>query len=272
MGPGPHASRTDREGAVEFGIDFGTTRTVVACADRGNHPVVAFQDASGDTIPWIPSIVAERDGELRFGLDALALAASGSGRVVRSFKRLLSNAGAGPEHTVRIGGTEIGLGDLVAGFVAHVRDALVTRSDARRSLSRGSLRAAVAVPANAHSAQRLITLDAFRRAGFESVAMLNEPSAAGFEYTHRHRDTLVEARRRPGVRPRRWNVRRLGRANERPAARGAGLRRNRPPGRRRLRQRPGRRDPRTGRARTERPRGCAAIGGSSSSVAPRRSR
>ncbi len=88
---------------------------------------------------------------------------------------------------------EIALGDLVAGFVTHVRDALVTRSDVRRS-AKGGLRAAVAVPANAHSAQRLITLDAFRRAGFESVAMLNEPSAAGFEYTHRHRDTLSSKR------------------------------------------------------------------------------
>jgi actin-like ATPase involved in cell morphogenesis len=52
------------------------------------------------------------------------------------------------------------------------------------------LRAAIAVPANAHGAQRLITLDAFRQAGMEVAAMLNEPSAAGFEYTHRHRDTF----------------------------------------------------------------------------------
>src|SRR5262249_13131321 len=52
------------------------------------------------------------------------------------------------------------------------------------------MRAAVAVPANALGAQRLVTLDAFRRAGFDAFAMLNEPSAAGFEYTHRHRSTL----------------------------------------------------------------------------------
>src|SRR5580693_1493691 len=57
---------------VQLGIDFGTTRTVVACADRGNHPVVCFTDASGDTVAWIPSVVAERDGELRYGLDAVA--------------------------------------------------------------------------------------------------------------------------------------------------------------------------------------------------------
>jgi molecular chaperone DnaK (HSP70) len=180
---------------LEFGIDFGTTRTVVACADRGNHPVVGFHDASGDTVQWIPSIVAEKDGKLRFGLDV----AGGSGaHVVRSFKRWLSSEAA-PDQTVRVGSLEIALGDLIAGFVAHVRDALVTRSDVRRGVAKGGLRAAVAVPANAHSAQRLITLDAFRRAGFESVAMLNEPSAAGFEYTHRHRDTLSSKRDVVGV-------------------------------------------------------------------------
>jgi molecular chaperone DnaK (HSP70) len=173
---------------LDLGIDFGTTRTVVACADRGNHPVVGFQDGAGDTVAWIPSVVAERDGKLLFGLDV----AVGS-QAMRSFKRLLSNA-AGPDQIVRIGATEIALNDLVAGFIAHVRDALLTRSDARRSLARKDLRAAVAVPANANSAQRLITLDAFRRAGFDSVAMLNEPSAAGFEYTHRHRDTLSSKR------------------------------------------------------------------------------
>ena len=180
---------------MEFGIDFGTTRTVVACADRGNHPVVGFHDAAGDTVQWIPTIVAERDGELRYGLDASAGDCHGH---VRSFKRWLSGPAA-HERGVRVGSIEIALPDLVAGFVAHVRDALVRRSDVRRSVAKGGLRAAVAVPANAHSAQRLITLDAFRRAGFESVAMLNEPSAAGFEYTHRHRDTLSSRRDVVGV-------------------------------------------------------------------------
>ncbi|HEY5146933.1 MAG TPA: Hsp70 family protein, partial [Polyangiaceae bacterium] len=176
---------------MHLGIDFGTTRTVVASADRGNHPVVSFQDAAGDTVGFIPSIVAEHQGNLHFGLDAAGL--DGSARVLRSFKRLLSGA-VSPEQLVRVGAVEIPLADLMAGFLSHVRDALVTRSDVKRAASRGSLRAAVAVPANAHSAQRLITLDAFRRAGFESIAMLNEPSAAGFEYTHRHRDTLSSKR------------------------------------------------------------------------------
>jgi len=181
---------------MHLGIDFGTTRTAVACADRGNHPVVTFSDAGGDPLPWIPTLVAERDGELRYGLDAAAVAGDPSFHVVRSFKRLLGAFHGGAEPSARVGGREVPVGELMAGFLGHVREALSTRSDVRRSLSRsdGPLVAAVAVPAHAHGAQRLVTLDAFRRAGFEPRVMLNEPSAAGFEYTHRHRDTLSSRR------------------------------------------------------------------------------
>jgi len=180
---------------VRLGIDFGTTRTVVACGDRGNHPVVGFTDPAGDSIEWIPSLVAERNGELLFGFEAAAAAEDPSCTVVRSFKRLLSSVSSGPGQTVAVGDAVLPMGDLLARFLAYVRESLYTRSDVRRSLSRSpDLCAAVAVPANAYGGQRFLTLDAFRRAGFQVAAMLNEPSAAGFEYTHRHRDTLSSRR------------------------------------------------------------------------------
>ncbi len=180
---------------MNFGIDFGTTRTVVACADRGNHPVVSFSDPAGDAVEWIPTVVAEREGELRFGFDAVAVAGDRSWTLLRSFKRMLSTAGARPDAPVAIGSSTVPLARVVRGFVAHVRDALQARSNVRRSLGHGAeLRASVAVPANALGGQRLVTLDAFRQAGIEVASMLNEPSAAGFEYTHRHRDTLSSKR------------------------------------------------------------------------------
>jgi len=52
----------------------------------------------------------------------------------------------------------------------------------------------ISVPANAHSTQRFLTLEAFRRAGFLVRAVLNEPSAAGLEYAHRHRSTITSRR------------------------------------------------------------------------------
>jgi molecular chaperone DnaK (HSP70) len=179
-------------GDVKLGIDFGTTRTVVACADRGNYPVLAFVDDAGDTHDWIPSVVAEHDGILRFGFDALAL--GGESTVVRSFKRLLSERDVTPRREVQIGAVSIRLDDLVAQFLSAVRDAVRTRSTLAEELRGEEIQSVVAVPANASGAQRLLTLDAFRRAELHPIAMLNEPSAAGFEYTHRHRDTLTSKR------------------------------------------------------------------------------
>jgi molecular chaperone DnaK (HSP70) len=174
---------------MNLGVDFGTTRTVVACADRGNYPVVSFLDAHGDASDWFPSVVVEQGGELYFGFEALARGDAGS--VVRSFKRLLSAPGAVPGKPVTVGSVTLGLGELIRRFLVALREALVSRSNLDAD---GPLRSVVAVPANAHAAQRLVTLEAFRAAGFAPGAMLNEPSAAGFEYTHRHRATLSARR------------------------------------------------------------------------------
>jgi molecular chaperone DnaK (HSP70) len=48
----------------------------------------------------------------------------------------------------------------------------------------------VAVPANANSNQRFITLEAFRQAGFNVLGAMNEPSAAAVEFLHRYLKNL----------------------------------------------------------------------------------
>ncbi|MCC6558999.1 MAG: Hsp70 family protein [Polyangiaceae bacterium] len=180
---------------MRLGIDFGTTRTVVACSDRGNYPVLSFQDEAGNPVDWFPSVVAERRGELRFGFDALEVAADPDWTVLRSFKRLLSGSRSSPDLQVEIGGTTLPGVELIARFLGALRDAIATRSNRPASQARGDeLVAVVATPANAHGTQRFLTLDAFRRAGFEVTALLNEPSAAGFEYSHRYRNTLSSRR------------------------------------------------------------------------------
>jgi molecular chaperone DnaK (HSP70) len=192
---------------MKLGVDFGTTRTVVSAADRGNYPIVSFFDERGDAHDWFPSVVADRGGELCFGFEAIAAGEAGAkSSVVRSFKRLLSEPGAVPGRSVQVGSVTLGLGELIERFLGALREAIERRSNLRGGASsppkkRGGkvpemppVRSVVAVPANAHAAQRFVTLEAFRRAGFAPVAMLNEPSAAGFEYTHRHRATLTSKR------------------------------------------------------------------------------
>src|SRR4051812_9323176 len=166
---------------MRFGIDFGTTHTVVAMIDRGNYPVVSFEH--GDAIPSLAAVDAE--GELHFGHAAPGWTA------LRSFKRLLNEAH--PDAEVRIGSASLPLADLLARFLSHVRDEIVARSNAGLR-KKDALEVAVSVPANASTAQRLMTMDAYRRAGFDVKAVLNEPSAAGFEYAHRFRDTLTSKR------------------------------------------------------------------------------
>jgi molecular chaperone DnaK (HSP70) len=173
---------------VKLGIDFGTTHTVVALVDRGNYPVVGF-----DGVETVPSLVAARhdDGALRFGAGAAAVRHQPRWTVLRSFKRLLDEAGLGTE--VAIGPCAVPLLDVLVGFFSQLHRDLVGASNAGLSLDE-PLEAAVSVPASASTAQRFLTLEAFRRAGFDVKALLNEPSAAGLEYAHRYRNTLTARR------------------------------------------------------------------------------
>ena len=180
---------------MSLGIDFGTTHTVVAFADRGNFPLVSFETEGGDTLDAVPSLVAAREGELRYGLDALAVAGDPGWSQARSFKRLLARHSLRKGGTVALGGREVGLPELLAGFFQSLERALRTRSNLPDALKQAPrLPCVVASPANAFCTQRFVTLEAFRGAGFTVQAMLNEPSAAGFEYAHRHARTLTSKR------------------------------------------------------------------------------
>ena len=176
---------------MRVGIDFGTTHTVAAVVDRGNYPVASFDGVDA----WPSIIAANAAGELRFGADAAAVRREPGWAVLRSFKRLLNDAG--PQTEVNLAGRSYRLAELLTGFLAQLKSDLQHRSNACLAASQtneATIEAAISVPANASSAQRLLTLDAFVAAGFHVVAMLNEPSAAGMEYAHRYRSTITAKR------------------------------------------------------------------------------
>ncbi len=174
---------------MRLGIDLGTTRTLVAASDRGNYPLVGFENEDGDVVSHLPTVVAEEGGELVYGFAAERVALEG-GPHLRSFKRLLGRHG--PTQEVTVGEVGVSLLDMTTGFLGYVRRMLATRSNLSAPDAIGEV--VVSVPANAHSSQRFATLEAFRGAGFFVLAMLNEPSAAGIEYAHRHRGTLNNKR------------------------------------------------------------------------------
>ena len=182
---------------MKLGIDFGTTRTLVAAHDRGNYPVLEFSTPEGEATDHVPTVSADVDGELVHGLAARAAAERGAPHL-GSFKRLLGRFG--PEHAVAIGRHELTLLELITAFLASLRVELLERSNLPKRLRRDArIECAVSVPANAHSSQRWATLEAFGRAGFEVKALVHEPSAAGVEFAHRHRGVLNKKREHVAV-------------------------------------------------------------------------
>ena len=125
--------------------------------DRGNYPIVSFEHSD-----YVPSLAAaSNDGTLRFGAQAAAVANEPGWSVLRSFKRMLVDAG--PATEVQLGPLRMKVVDLFTAFLAHLRDELRLRSNAHLR-EKDRIEAAVSVPANASSAQRFLTVDAFRRA------------------------------------------------------------------------------------------------------------
>ncbi|HEY2343886.1 MAG TPA: Hsp70 family protein, partial [Chthoniobacteraceae bacterium] len=172
---------------MRLGIDFGTTHTVAALVDRGNFPVAPLGEH--DVCPSLAA--AHVDGRIVYGREAAVITAAHEPgwQILRSMKRLLH--GAGPHTEVELAGRAFLLRDLCAGFLSHLRE-VISKQIGRSS--KEELQAAISVPANASSGQRLLTVDAFRAAGFDVVRLLNEPSAAAREYAHRQKRTLTGLR------------------------------------------------------------------------------
>ncbi|HET9626665.1 MAG TPA: Hsp70 family protein [Kofleriaceae bacterium] len=165
---------------MRLGIDFGTTRTVVAAVDDGRHPIAAFDDG-GEFRDYLPGIAALVDGELVVGWAAVRALPTAS-HAIRSIKRVATERQ--PDELVP-GLPGVTALELVTAFLAELRRALAESSNLELD---GPLEAMVAVPASAASRQRWLTLEAFRRAGFDPIGLVNEPTAAAIEFAHRHLD------------------------------------------------------------------------------------
>src|ERR1039457_5713385 len=92
---------------VRLGIDFGTTRTVVAAVDRGNYPLLSFEVPDGTAHAWFPTLVAVRGPDRVYGWDAWMRQQEPDWTVVRSLKRLTEDAG--PRTRIEIGDRSVQL-------------------------------------------------------------------------------------------------------------------------------------------------------------------
>src|ERR1700693_3017871 len=120
---------------MKLGIDFGTTRVIVAVVDRGNYPLVSFETPEG-TYDWFPSLAAVRrnsnGAERRFGWDAWEVQTDPGWTVLGSLKRHLE--AAEPQTRLAVDGVEIPLTDLLGGLTATLYQGLAARFGATEPL------------------------------------------------------------------------------------------------------------------------------------------
>ena len=169
---------------MRLGVDFGTTRIVVACVDRGNYPVVVFDAPDMTAREWFPPLAAIQGQRHRYGWEAWAAQEEPGWTIVRSLKRALQ--GAGPETRVQIADEALPMQQLLCELVSALRFNLLEHSSLP-AVEPEPLEVMLGVPANANSNQRFLTAEAFRQAGFQVLGLLNEPSAASIEFGHRNR-------------------------------------------------------------------------------------
>jgi molecular chaperone DnaK len=168
---------------MRIGIDFGTTRVVVAAVDRGNYPLVNFEAPDGRVRDWFPSLLAVSEDKRAYGWEALEQHGKPGWTVLRSLKRWLKNAG--PASALDIAGQELNLSLLMTEMMMALRRELMDKSTLGAS-KYDRLQVMLGVPANANSNQRFLTQEAARAAGFEVLGLLNEPSAAAVEFACRN--------------------------------------------------------------------------------------
>jgi Fe-S protein assembly chaperone HscA len=190
-----------------FGIDLGTTNSLIAMMEGGRPRVIADRD-SGDTL--LPSVVAlqpggrtevgraaielephlnvERDGRI----SPAGLQGEDCGAVVRSIKRYMGLGGdeVAPEDRHRYTFADFS-GSVVRFQVGHrtytppqisaeILRALKAQTEA--AIGEQVEKVVITVPAYFNDGQRQATKDAGRLAGLEVLRLVNEPTAASLAY------------------------------------------------------------------------------------------
>ena len=168
---------------MRIGVDFGTTRVVVAAVDRGNFPIVYFETPDGQMRDWFPPVAAINGAKRLYGWEALAVQDDRAWTLLRSPKRSLRTAG--PHTELRVGNQSMPLRLLMHEMMRALRTQLLEHSNLGAEPNE-ELEVMLGVPANANSNQRFLTEEAAATAGFKVLGVMNEPSAAAIEFAYRN--------------------------------------------------------------------------------------
>jgi len=174
-----------------FGIDLGTTNSLIAYSDDGSPRVIPDAETRSPLLPSVVSFLSA--DEFIVGAPAKARAAHHPLVTVASVKRFM---GLGMEHVTDEDRKHYAFtpsdGRDVVRFRIHGRDytapeisALILRAlkeRAETALGEAVHRVVITVPAYFNDSQRQATRDAGRLAGLEVMRLVNEPTAASLAY------------------------------------------------------------------------------------------
>jgi molecular chaperone DnaK (HSP70)/ribosomal protein L7/L12 len=169
-------TNSDNHGPI-IGIDFGTTKTMVAEYDPArNFAKVRKLGRSSDEMPT--SMYVTDANEVFFGDEADEEGMHDAPNHIRRFKMLL-----GKSTETQFGSKTAKPTDLATEFLSHLRGRLETEV-----FHRAVEHVVLTVPAMFGPAQRKDLTLAAEHAGFKKVELLAEPVAAGIAYCDHHTD------------------------------------------------------------------------------------
>jgi Fe-S protein assembly chaperone HscA len=172
-----------------FGIDLGTTNSLIAYSDDGMPRVIPDPETHS---PLLPSVVAFPNvSHIVVGASAKPLATTQPLTTIPSVKRFM---GLGMEHVTAADRERYAFadGDRIVRFRIHGRDytppeissliLVELKHRAEAALGEEVRKVVITVPAYFNDSQRQATRDAGRLAGLEVMRLVNEPTAASLAY------------------------------------------------------------------------------------------
>jgi Fe-S protein assembly chaperone HscA len=178
-------------GSRIFGIDLGTTNSLIAYMDGDTPRVIADPDTGAALLPSVVSFPSP--GEVVVGAPARVLAARFPQETIGSVKRFM---GLGHSHLTaedhryytfaeRDGADIVRFSVHDSAYTAPEISALILKAlkqRAERVLGDTVSRVVITVPAYFNDSQRQATKDAGRLAGLDVLRLVNEPTAASLAY------------------------------------------------------------------------------------------